>query len=224
MIGTLYRDRQVLVSATNRFCYNFQSSAYSVSTLGRSRTIELKVKMSMLAFHELPLPRRDAETYGMSTIGDSPKPRQSASCIFFHVASIIILTISIHRVGHELGKTAIPDRSNPNATTISHLRARPQPVLAHSPRINVISDNPNDLLSPLLDPSGHIHLDHGLDDHSLGFITLGNRLGSEQTSFFRRKPVEFEVAFRRDKVGFVERFKGEDGRGRARAIIVGCTR
>jgi hypothetical protein len=34
--------------------------------------------------------------------------------------------------------------------------------------------------------------------------------------------VEFEVAFGGDKVGFVERFEGEDGRGGTRAIIVGC--
>ena len=91
-----------------------------------------------------------------------------------------------------------------------------------SPRINVIRNDAHNLLSPLLDPSRHIHLDHGLDDHTLGFVTLGNSLRSKQTSFFRGKPVEFEVALGGDKVGFVERFKGEDGRGGTRAIIVGC--
>jgi len=34
--------------------------------------------------------------------------------------------------------------------------------------------------------------------------------------------VEFEVALGWDKVGFIERFEGEYGRGGTRAIVVGC--
>jgi hypothetical protein len=87
-------------------------------------------------------------------------------------------------------------------------------------RVDVILDNTDPLFGTLLDPSSHVHLQHGENLSSILFVALGDRLGSEKTSLFCGEVVELDRQSW-SEVGVSQSLEAFEGRGSSRAIVIG---